>query len=356
MSFCDVVIVNYHTERLIAPLLEDLAGEGGYCRKVYVVDNSGTFSFSGRVPDLEIINAGQNLGYGRAINLAARHSSAPYFLILNPDLRLFPGALEALLETAIKTDAALLGPRFYWDTNRLFRLPPFVGETLNWVAFTKIFSPVDALQLSFYWRLRHERFWREKEPFFEPFLCGAAILVNRKFFPDEIFDPRFFLYYEDTDLSFSALLEGHLLLCVPKAEMVHFWNQSPSPPKGKKRLMSWAGRLFFRKHYPWITRKWVSFLSRLGRKVEFRFPFLGSFSSPPVLPVVPGCWFEIALNPCFVPFAQSSSPLLSEEFSFPADIWERIPKGLFFVRLVDRAGVVKKTYSFERLSGKPLYS
>jgi len=348
LSFCDAVIVNYHTERLIAPLLEDLAGEGPYCRRVYVVDNSGTFSLSGRGPDLEIINPGKNLGYGRAVNLAARSSTAPYLLVLNPDLRLFPGALEALLKAAIKTGAALLGPRFYWDTNRLFRLPPFAGETLNWVAFAKVFSPADAIQLSFYWRLRHERFWREKEPFFEPFLCGAAILVNRKFFPEEIFDPRFFLYYEDTDLSFSALLKGHLLLCVPQAEMVHFWNQSPSPPEGKKELMSQAGRLFFRKHYPLITRKLVSFLSRLERPAESRFPFLGGFSSPPVLPAVLGCWFEIALNPSFVPFAQTSFPLLGEEFSFPAEIWERVPQGRFFVRLVDKAGVVKKAYSFEK--------
>ena len=339
----EAVIVNYHTEEEARELLRILEDEP-LVGRIHLVDNSGTFP-GGDGGKLAVHRPGRNLGYGRAVNLAAERVRSPYLLVLNPDVRPLPGSIAALLRAAEESGAALLGPRFYWDEELTFRLPPAEGEALFWAFAREVGQRVsfpDGEILSYWWRVRHEHFWARREPFREPFLCGAALLVNLALCGRRVFDPDFFLYFEDTDLSLRLERQGLLQLCVPQAEMVHFWNRSPAPPGGKEGLFAASRRLFWRKHYPFrpLLRWRLSLIPRrrwrppedLGELVE-----PPRFETPAVL--------ELSLSPLFIPFAQSVEPLSS----LPLHIWERLPPGRIFLRLVDRYGRVLGVHSFAKV-------
>ncbi len=335
------ILVNYHTEKHLQELLELLKKEKAVT-DVIIVDNSGTLPLD-FTPHL--LKPGKNLGFGRAVNLAAQKAKTPYLLVINPDVRPLSKSIELLLEGAEKTGAPLVGPRFYWDTKCLFRLPPAEGFSFFWALARAVStrSPFDAELWSFYWRLRHLRFWEAKEPFWEPFLSGACLLVRREAFSQELFDPRFFLYFEDVDLSVRSWNKGGAF-CIPQAEMIHFWDQSPPPPQGKSSLMENGAVLFLKKYYRELPNCNAPLLKEAP---ALNFTSLGTLKDPPSFEI-PGEGFslELALSPDFVPFAQALPP--KGVFSLPAEIWHRLPQTTFYVRLVNKSGQIYQRWRFNK--------
>lgn len=346
----EAVIVNYHTEELIEELLVLLLEEPLIGRAI-IVDNSA--SFRSLPSNVEVIRPEKNLGFGRAVNLGALAAKAPYLLVLNPDVRPLPGSIRALFEAAEESGAALCGPRFFWDRKRRWRLPPAEGEALFWALGKHLAQklPTEAVVLSHYWRVRQEHFWAQDRPFKEVFLSGAALLINRKEFSGPPFDPRFFLYYEDTDLSLRVESEGLLQLCVPRAEMVHLWNQSPDPPMGKEKL--------FRESWEKLLEKYglLGLWHKLASSLEEKSPpgqidkGFDPLEDPADLSPGPEEVLELALNPLFIPYAQAG-PFPGD--GLPPGLFNPLPPGRFFLRLVDPYGMVKAKFVFEKKTPQEL--
>lgn len=346
------IVVNYYTETLLYRLLFILIREEAV-ERILVVDNSDTMPAES-FPKTTVLKPGENLGFARAVNLASREASTPYLLLINPDVIPFPGSVSRLLITAQKFNCAIVGPRFYWDAQKRFRLPPAEGTSLFWKIARMLAEdwPLDAELLSFYWRCRHERFWKTDEPFREPFLSGACLLINRKKFAgDEIFDPQYFLYYEDADLCVDARNKGGLLLCDPGAEMAHLWNQSPEPPEGKGKLMEKAEELFFLKHYGFSLSDRSLFRDPSGiteaKKEHPDAPISARLAKEVRLPIPEPGYLEIGLNPYLVPFAQTE--VRPPVFIFPEEPWKYMPKGDYYLRLYSRHGVLLKKFRLRKL-------
>ena len=123
-----VVLVTYNSRRILPLALASLAG----LPHVTVVDNGsrdGTPALARELmPRAQVIEAGANLGFGRANNLALKQVTTPYALLLNPDCELQPGALAALLAATRRyPQAAIWAPKLYDAPGRLglcYR-PPF---------------------------------------------------------------------------------------------------------------------------------------------------------------------------------------------------------------------------------------
>lgn len=98
---CAIVIVTYNSARDIGQLLESLpAAAAGLTLRVVVVDNGSiddTVEIARRYPDLLCIETGENLGYSAGINIGRRCAGSYSALaVLNPDLVLEPGSLQAM--------------------------------------------------------------------------------------------------------------------------------------------------------------------------------------------------------------------------------------------------------------------
>lgn len=365
------IIVNYHTAAFLPPLLRDLAWHekiGTIC----VVDNSGEIEYSflesalpGNVvesygPKINLITPGRNTGFAAGVNLAADRSESDYVLLINPDCRLTAGCIDRLLEACREYRAAVAGPRFFWDDDRQFMLPPSQG-TSSWMEYALAVSDIsraDRNLLSFYWEIRHERFWSKKTPFAEPFLSGACLLIDRSWICSQggkVLDDRFFLYFEDNDVCLRAVKDGRPPLCVPDAHVVHYYNQAPDPNDTKAGLMARSLDKFRHKYYPNVI--W-HLENTAGDPADPAASDVMNnlFTWEPFVPTG-RLFFEFGLNTHFVPFAQTRivpgpGHRWPGRFSFPAGIWNRLADGTYYSRLRDDLKGVVKLWKWRKKTEK----
>jgi GT2 family glycosyltransferase len=205
------VLVTYNSAAILPWSLPALAG----CAQVVVVDNASADDTVATVrrllPQSTLIEAGRNLGFGRANNLGLEAVRTPYALLLNPDARLEPGALHALHDAAARwPEAAIIAPVLYDAPGKVggfFRGAhgtPTQGET-----------PEPAGDLC------------------TEFVTGAAMLLNLRLMREVgFFDPWFFLYHEDDELCSRVRRAGHPIIVAHAARLEHHVRQS-SPPSAR---------------------------------------------------------------------------------------------------------------------------
>lgn len=208
------VLVTYNSAQILAWSLPALAA----CKHVVIVDNHSSDNTvalaQALLPQATLIQAGRNLGFGRANNLGLEAVQTPYALLINPDGKLQPGALHVLWQAAQNhPEAAMLAPV-------LFDAPGVVGDFFRGPFYAPASQP---------------------PPLPEGDLCcdfvtGAAMLLNLSLMrPVGFFDPWFFLYAEDDELCLRVRQAGHSILVVRAAELEHRTRQS-SPPSARNTL------------------------------------------------------------------------------------------------------------------------
>ncbi|HEU4418949.1 MAG TPA: glycosyltransferase family 2 protein [Planctomycetota bacterium] len=240
----------------------------------------------------------ENGGYAKGMNVAFRHSRGRWILVSNPDVLFLPGLIERLqrhLERDAK--AGCVVPKGFWDPECTGRLPPNTLPTLGdilfttWGEFSHLVSQWHARRLARRWLA----VWNAEQPIALPMMSGCLFLIERSFFESlGLFDERFPLYYEDTDLSVKIRRAGRNVVQVPDAHLVHFVNRSGmTDEQGLWKRHHTSRRLYYEKWYgrlgTWALRasQWLLSAKPLQRLRRFRFPTplvdLGESARPPVL-------------------------------------------------------------------------
>lgn len=263
MSRCAVVLVNFHCASEVAQAVAAI-GRAGTVVEIIVVDNSHDAVEFGRLTDLlppsvRTLDAGGNLGFGRACNLGWQASDAECVFFVNPDVRVLHGCIDAL-QAALSADTSLaaVAPRQFLDSDCRWLLPVAWLPTAvrAWTEEKALRDPAAARRLSRAYRAENLRLWSASEPIRQRALSGGALMLRRaSLAPNELpFDPRFFMYYEDSDLCMRLRQRGAGMAVVPSAMAVHAWRNLPH----KARLMQQAARVYFDKHdscgSPWRSR------------------------------------------------------------------------------------------------------
>ncbi len=213
--------------------------------EIVVVDNASNTDQGRELAALQqfgarVVQSAQNLGYAAGMNLAlaqTRGSDSDLVLVLNPDLALFPGALGRLLGTQRETPGAgAIGPRAFLEPTGTWRMPPNRLPTPEgeWLAARALREPELARALS-NTRTQHAlREWTAIEPTEVEMLSGACLLLSRRAIASAggLFDERYPLYFEDTDLCMRLSRAGLALVFEPRAEIVHHWARSSGIERG----------------------------------------------------------------------------------------------------------------------------
>ena len=266
---CQAILVNYHGSRLICDAANSLA-EDPECDEIYVVDNSMCKDESEWLREhlssnSRLIVSSENLGFARACNLAFAQSKAEYVLLLNPDARLFPGSLQRLKETLREhPKVAAVGPRVFWDIDKQFFMPPSTYPSRTGFALDQLsacWPRIAAIHANrFLRRSLHE--WQQTTPFPVDALSGGHVLLRRSALlrANGLFDPRFFMYWEDSDLMRRLQDDDQQLLLEPRAEAVHLYEHTPA----KDELISQGWPVFSQKYFS--SPLWV-----LANKIAARF-------------------------------------------------------------------------------------
>jgi len=110
MPEVSVVTVLYNSADVVEACLASLP----YDVEVVVVDNASADDGAERAlaarPDAIVVRSPQNLGFGGGCNLGWRRATGRYIAFINPDVRLAPGALEALVRRLASEPRASVGP------------------------------------------------------------------------------------------------------------------------------------------------------------------------------------------------------------------------------------------------------
>ena len=323
--------------------------------RMVVVDNSERKTEAEQLraqlpPSVELVVNPSNVGFGRACNQVFRNDRSEAVLLINPDARLLPGCLRTLQETLFSTrKAAAVGPELFWDESLLYYFPPPCSPFLLdfWTFFSNLGASKINRFLDVMWRRCAIRMWESKHPLRVRNLSGGLVLLKRQAVQDAggLFDPRFFLYFEDTDLFIRLRKAGYNLLLDPRARAVHYYDQCGKENLGEKRALMRESKVrFFHKH-PSI---WKRFLPR----VMPRFPGLSSeahslwahrFKKPFSLSVPEnwrGQWlFEWSPNPNFLPAALRFGSGPKMEFS--RKYWDMLAPGRYYGRMGGTKGYDK---------------
>lgn len=268
---CTAILVNYHGAALIAEAAHSLVGDPA-CTHIHVLDNSVCEKQAGLLrellpPAVELTICPDNLGFAGACNLAFAKSTDDFVLLLNPDARLLPGALQKLLDClAARPDAAAVGPRVYWNDDRQFLLPPSTYPSRMAYLFDKLGECWPALThfRARRFRAKAVREWRATQPFPVDALSGGHVLLRRSALlaAGGLFDPGFFMYWEDSDLMRRLQDCGFALWLEPGAEAIHLYEHSP----GKDKLIADGWPAFAEKHFATAGWRWLSNFSQRHRR------------------------------------------------------------------------------------------
>jgi GT2 family glycosyltransferase len=199
----------------------------------------------------EITNAGRNLGYGKAHNLAISSTNAAYHLVMNPDVFIAEDALTlAVTFLEEHPDVSALSPYAVDGAGR----PAFLCKrypTLLDLAL-RGFAP-GVLRHKFSARLdqyENRELVARQQPAEVDLISGCFMFCRTEALRRAGgFNPVFFLYFEDFSLSLELQKFGRLMY-VPACRIAHYGGNAGK--KGLRHLMHFAASaLKFYNQYGW---------------------------------------------------------------------------------------------------------
>ncbi len=174
-----------------------------------------------------VIESGTNEGFGRGNNRILRCVDSDYHVLLNPDVTLTAGALDKLVDFLRKEPkAAVVCARIHFKDGRLQSLNRRHPTLLD--LFVARFMPAStrprvARRLQRY-RMEDTGYDHECDvPFVSgAFMCGRTSVLKGV----GGFDDRYFLYFEDVDLSRKIQQAGWRTMYCPQAVVMHGWKRA----------------------------------------------------------------------------------------------------------------------------------
>lgn len=224
--------------------------------KLQIISNGGDItelkemSISKSFLDTEpiIIENERNVGFARAHNQIIKTLESDFHLVLNPDVYLQKESLCAALEFLRNNKCAVLaGFRGFTEEGE----PAFLSKRYPSL-FVFLLRAIESLfRLRFFNSyLDHYEYHdlSQREPSEVELVSGCAMLAKS----DALkkvggFDERFFLYFEDFDLSLRLSEYGKIFF-IPNAKLTHLGGKTST--KGLKRIVSFlkSAVIFYRLH------------------------------------------------------------------------------------------------------------
>jgi GT2 family glycosyltransferase len=218
-SDLEILTVTFKSEHIIESCLSKIDNNF----KIIIVENSDNLDFKKKMEERENVRcilANENIGFGSAFNLGAKHIKSKYILHINPDVKIDNFIIENLYNEAINID----------DLGILSPLETEVGKNNDFKNSHKIVET--------------------------EYVRGFVMLINNmNCKPSNYFDENIFLYLEEIDLC-KRLKEDNKKICsIPTIKVEHYGGKSHNPIYSEKMEIQrnwhylWSLFYFSKKHY-----------------------------------------------------------------------------------------------------------
>ncbi len=236
-----IIIVGYESAEPLGECLRSLERcSDESSREIIVVDNASSDETVGMIrrdfPAVELIENSANVGLSRAVNRGIRASNGRYVLVLNPDIVVRSGGLDALVAFMDATpEAGLAGAKLLNSDGSLQHscrgFYTFWTLLLRRTVLGKVFRSSRAIRRHLMLDFDHE------SPLEVDWVLGACMIVRRSAMADVgAMDERFFLYFEDVDWCYRMWRGGWSVWYVPSSVMEHGHARESARP-GINRLL-----------------------------------------------------------------------------------------------------------------------
>jgi len=167
------------------------------------------------IPTVRLIETPENHGYGWGNNFGATYATGKYILIINPDNEPEPNAIEKMV-AMMEADPSIgiLAPRLQYGDGTVRQSSRSFPTILD-----VIIKRIPLLQPFF--KQRIARYLQSGVTSLEPrdtdWVVGAVLMLQLDFYRElKGFDERFFLFFEDMDLSRRTLKVGKRVVYAPR--------------------------------------------------------------------------------------------------------------------------------------------
>jgi hypothetical protein len=185
---------------------------------IVVVDNGSkdgsVTAIQKKFPEIIVLETGKNLGYAGGNNIGIRYAlqnNADFILLLNNDTIVDPKILSSFLDAVeLVGHRGIFGAKisFYSQTNKIW----YAGA--KWMKEKSDFHHIG------YGCIDDGRNFNSIVE--TDYACGCALFVSSKVLNEiGLFDERFFLLFEETDLCYRAKNVGIKSFFVPEAKVWH---------------------------------------------------------------------------------------------------------------------------------------
>ena len=330
-----IILVFYNQAHLSLLCLESIAKNADVSYEVIIVDNNSNDSTIELLKALEnaiIIKNEENLGFVKAVNLAARQARGRYFLLLNNDATLEPDALSrgtAVFKTQKKVGA--VGGKIKLLDGSLQEAGSIIWDDGTCTGYGRNGNP-DSPEFNF---------MRDVD-----YCSGAFLLTSNEMFHklnglDENFSPA---YYEETDFCVRIKKRGFRVIYEPSVQIIHYEFASTGGLQKAKLLQAKHQKDFCSKHIAYLKTQYRNISRNIDHaRFATQYPNVliidDRVPHPDLGAGYPRC-SDILVELSKMPINVTFYPLLYTDDSW-TDIHSTLPQNIEVMRALGKEGLLE---------------
>ena len=246
-----IIIINYNTYKLTMECIDSVVENTiGVDYEIIVVDNAsidGSQEILSADDRITFIEAGKNLGFGKANNLGIEKSRGDYLFFLNSDTILLNNAIYEMWHYCEEHKEGKIGGLGCILCD---------GNHKRCHSYAKLSTWIDIIQSYFIAPISKSKARRlmdidaedeSRDAFEVGYVTGADLFVSRRVI-DECggFDPDFFMYSEEAEMQWRFQKLGYRNMIIKSPKIMHLEGMSQTKSKSPtlKKILMTQGSIF----------------------------------------------------------------------------------------------------------------
>ncbi len=267
-----VIIINYNTKDLLFNCLSSIYEHtSDVSFEIIVVDNASKDDSVKMVKDnfeeIRLFSLTENLGFGKANNIASKVAKGKYLFLLNSDTILLNNAIKLFFdfmeeqETYLKIGA--IGTMLLNEKSKVLHsygsFPNLIKDIENDIKTCII----NIIGRDYYSARKKDKNVKtdklQDDYFYVDYVTGADLFISKSTFDRyNGFDPAFFMYFEETDLQYRMFKDGLRSLIIDKPKIQHlegasFKKKNDRKNNNKRMIYDRSHFYYYQKHFNKIT-------------------------------------------------------------------------------------------------------
>lgn len=248
------IVTHNNSENIIPSLASIISKTRDVNLTIYISDNNSIDNtveiISSEFPQVKIIQNEKNDGFGYGHNKMLSIINSDYHVVVNPDITFSDDAISYLVDKLENDNTVAIGTSKILNADGTEQHLPKKNPKFRYLIGGR-FENLGAI----FKRLREEYTLRSEkitEPLDIEFCTGCFFVIRTEIFKKlNGFDDRFFMYFEDADISRRAKKFGRVVF-YPDVHVTHLWERASS-----KKLKFFLIQIssMFKYFFKWFGKK-----------------------------------------------------------------------------------------------------